>query len=1049
MSSKPETLLKWDLWTVVKRFLTIFLPLVALVSSIVIIFYYTDIKANEKILEAHEIGDVNHQAEMVAGNIRSVVGDLMFIAEYEVHELLESDKSSQNLAEELLVFSKFVRPYDQISFLDETGMEVVRINFKDDEPYIVPENKLQSQAERDYFKNAFRLGPGEVFVSSFRPDTGSNEAEQLSPWIIRFGAPAFDSRGQKRGVVIFGLTATKFREQTTHVNTPDYSMMVFDSSGFWIKGPHPEDKQFVMGKSKSYTTFENVFSAAWQRISNAESGQFYNQDGLFTFNTVYPILEGQKAHTSQNNAFSPNTGQTEIKNYYWKIVSNIPPDVLAANLREIFDRLFLLYTILAVLLALASWFLARISIGRRRAQATLLKNKQEISRRNRELTLLNRIITASVANLQSEAILNTACHELALTFDVPQAMALLLNEAKTARVVVAEYMAEDRPSIVGKTISLDNSPLCQDLLHYKTPLIVTDAKNDPRLEPIHDLIHLRGIVSILILPLIVEEKVVGCLNLETVEPRHFSTEEMNLAWNVASQVAGALARTRMARTHQLLTTAIEQAAESVIITDTEGSILYVNPAFERVTGYSQSKVIGRSPNILKSGKHNASFYADLWATITAGQMWRGRFINKKRDGSLSIEDATVAPVHDESGVIVNYVSVQRDMTHELALEEQYHQAQKMEAVGRLAGGVAHDFNNLLTTIMGYANLSMQSLPPDAPVRSDFEGIQKAAERAANLTRQLLTFARKQVVNPSVLNLNDLILNVDKMLRRLIDADIEMVILPAPNLGWIKADAGQLEQILFNMVVNARDAMPNGGKLTIETANVTLDQDYTRRHTGVNPGNYIMLTVSDTGVGMTEEVKAHVFEPFFTTKEVGKGTGLGLSTCFGIIKQSGGHIRVFSRAGQGTTFKVYLPRTEEIVNFLPKQGKSIDLPRGTERVLLVEDEPSVRELTARTLRAQGYTVLEAANGDEALRVAYSQNGHEIHLLLTDLVMPQMGGKELAERLATLRPKIKVLFVSGYIDNTIINQDMPESGIAFLQKPFSPVALAHKVRQVLEA
>jgi len=338
------------------------------------------------------------------------------------------------------------------------------------------------------------------------------------------------------------------------------------------------------------------------------------------------------------------------------------------------------------------------------------------------------------------------------------------------------------------------------------------------------------------------------------------------------------------------------------------------------------------------------------------------------------------------------------------MERQLQQAQKFEAIGTLAGGVAHDFNNLLTAIIGYASLPLylNLLPPDHPVRSDLQNIQQIAERAANLTRQLLTFARRQVIESKVLNLSDLVLDIDKMLRRLIGEDIELVTLPASNLGWVKADPGQIEQVLLNLAVNARDAMPSGGSLTIEITNTTLDEDYASRHAEVTPGRYVMLAVSDTGIGMTEEIKARIFEPFFTTKEAGKGTGLGLATVFGIVKQSGGHIWVYSEPGQGSTFKIYLPRIEKLVSPVPRQDKSGDLPRGTETVLLVEDEASVRELGARTLRELGYNVIEAANSEEAIYLA-REHGGEIHLLFTDVVMPKMGGRVLADKLTNIYPR----------------------------------------------
>lgn len=389
----------------------------------------------------------------------------------------------------------------------------------------------------------------------------------------------------------------------------------------------------------------------------------------------------------------------------------------------------------------------------------------------------------------------------------------------------------------------------------------------------------------------------------------------------------------------------------------------------------------------------------------------------------------------------------QDITERKQIEEQFRQAQKMEAIGRLAGGVAHDFNNLLTVIIGHSALLLSQLK-DTDLGQDIKQIEKAGERAASLTRQLLAFSRKQVLQPKILDLNGIVSDVEKMLRRLIGEDIDLGIALDPGLGRVKADPGQVEQVILNLVINARDAMPWGGKITIETTNVNLDETYTRRHVGVESGPYVMLAVSDNGIGMDERTLAHIYEPFFTTKGKDKGTGLGLATVYGIVKQSNGHIWVYSEPGQGATFKVYLPRVEESLGVSEASSARARPIRGSETILLVEDETQVRNLTRKILQENGYTVLEARHGEEALELC-QQNEGPIHLLLTDVVMPGgMSGRELAERLLSLRPEIKVLYMSGYTDNAIIHHGVLDAGTAFIQKPFDPNALAHKVRAVLD-
>ena len=415
----------------------------------------------------------------------------------------------------------------------------------------------------------------------------------------------------------------------------------------------------------------------------------------------------------------------------------------------------------------------------------------------------------------------------------------------------------------------------------------------------------------------------------------------------------------------------------------------------------------------------------------------GHTRNKREEEFLTAIANTVA------GIIVR----NRGEKEMAALQEQFRQSQKMEAIGQLAGGIAHDFNNLLTVISGYSEFSLRELQGDSDLRENLEEIKKAARRAADLTRQLLAFSRRQILEMEVLDLNTVLGDLDKMLCRMIGEHIELVITFSENLGRIKTDRGQIEQVIMNLAINARDAMPSGGKIIIGTTNVELDEDYAHKHTAVKPGRYVMLSVSDTGVGMTPEVRDRVFEPFFTTKEKGKGTGLGLSTVYGIVKQSGGNIWVYSEPGHGTTFKIYLPIMDEPFEEAVERKVSKELPRGSETVLIVEDDKEVRMLAMRILKTQGYRVLEASHGGDALRVLEEWKG-PIDLMVTDVVMPEMSGRELANRLIPFHPKVKVLFMSGYTDNAIVHHGVLDKGINYIQKPFTMDGLGRKVREVLD-
>ncbi len=526
-----------------------------------------------------------------------------------------------------------------------------------------------------------------------------------------------------------------------------------------------------------------------------------------------------------------------------------------------------------------------------------------------------------------------------------------------------------------------------------------------------------------------------------------------------SQIAGVVLnarditqRKRLEEAQRLLAIAVEQAAEAIMITDVRAMILYVNPALEKVSGYSRQEAVGQNPRILKSGKHDAAFYTEMWNTLVKGGVWHGHFVNKRKDGTLYEVDANITPVRNGTGQIVNYVSVKRDVTREVQLEGQLRQAQKLEAVGQLAGGVAHDFNNMLAVIRGNAELLLMDeelLGPGA--REGLRHIIGASERAANLTRQLLIFSRKQEMQSQPVALNDLIENLTRMLKRVVREDIHLECRYAAQLPFVQADPGMLEQVLLNLVVNARDAMPKSGQLLIATECVTVDEARARTNHEARPGEFARLTVSDTGTGIAAGHLPRIFEPFFTTKEPGVGTGLGLATVYGIVKQHQGWIEVVTRLGEGTTFQIFLPAipapAEKAAAAAQAEAK---LRGGPETILLVEDDEAVRMTTRRVLERYGYTVWEARNAREA-REVWSSHREKVALLLTDIIMPEgVTGRDLAEELRKDRPGLKVVFMSGY-SAEVIGKDTEffrRARIHFLHKPCSPATLLQTVRQCLD-
>ncbi len=471
----------------------------------------------------------------------------------------------------------------------------------------------------------------------------------------------------------------------------------------------------------------------------------------------------------------------------------------------------------------------------------------------------------------------------------------------------------------------------------------------------------------------------------------------------------------------------------------------INERWLRLRGYTREEVIGNSVDSLM-----------IWTNPTD----RGAFLDQLRE-ERSVRDLESSFRNKSGGLTTELVSAElieldgeecvllstQDVTEKKLLEDQLRQAQKMEAIGRLAGGIAHDFNNLLTTILGYSTFLIEEFAPDHPCYHDIDEIRKAGGRAAALTQQLLAFSRKQVISPQIIDLNSIVSAMNKLLARLIGEDIDLRINLAASLGRVQADAGQIEQVIMNLAVNARDAMPQGGVLTIETSNIAVDSSYTRLHLGIRPGPYVLLAVSDTGHGMEAADLNHIFEPFFTTKAQGKGTGLGLATVYGIVQQSGGAIWVYSEVGHGTSFKIYLPRTDAPLDDPGPTELTASHASGAETILLVEDETMVRKLVGETLRRAGYTVFEANNGEAALAIYAQQPA--IDLLISDVVMPQMNGPELAERLLAQQPELKVLFMSGYSDTIITDHGSPTASAPLLQKPFTPNDIVHKVGEILAA
>jgi len=559
----------------------------------------------------------------------------------------------------------------------------------------------------------------------------------------------------------------------------------------------------------------------------------------------------------------------------------------------------------------------------------------------------------------------------------------------------------------------------------------------------------EGYLSVALIPLKAGGETLGLLQFNDRRAGMFSASSIagleHLAGSIATGLARRQAEQALRRSEEHFRLLYEEAPLGYQSLDEEGRLLEVNQAWLDTLGYERQEVIGRPfADFLAPGE--AERFAEAFPAFKQRGSIQVQFQMRRKDGrKITIAfDGRIA--RDAEGNFRRTHCILHDITERQRLEEQVRQLQKMDSIGRLAGGIAHDFNNLLTAIMGAATFALGNLPRDHPARDDVLEVLRAAERAADLSGQLLTLSRRRLITLKVTNLNDLVRNTSKMLQRILGENINLVTMTASDLGLTRADEGQIEQALVNLAINARDAMPDGGTLTIETGNAELDEAYCTRHPELKPGQYVMLAVSDTGIGMDDEVKAHLFEPFFTTKASGRGTGLGLATVYGIVRQHGGGVWVYSEPSRGSTFKIYLPRAREAEVPQPPPAPK-PMPRGNETVLVVEDEGLVRRVAVRVLSSLGYKVLEAGDGESAVELAREHPG-PIHLLMTDVMMPEMNGRQLAERLTAMLPGLKVLYASGYTDNTIHYQGVLAEGVNLLQKPFTAAALAHAVRNLLD-
>jgi PAS domain S-box-containing protein len=667
---------------------------------------------------------------------------------------------------------------------------------------------------------------------------------------------------------------------------------------------------------------------------------------------------------------------------------------------------------------------------------------ERLEARDRYRAALGKLSALALANGSFAALVDDIAAVVARTLGADHAEILELDSRGGAVVLAASPGGAEG-------LRADAGPGSQTgfVVACSAPVVVADLAADERFTASQHLLD-RGLASG-VACVVDRKRPFGILQAFTVAPRVFTTDEASFLASVADVVATTLRRVRaeeaLRESEERFRTIFESAPIGITVLDRDGRPVEANRAFEEMLGYTEEELLGYP---LADHEHPDDESEELWSELVSGR--RDQVVAERRyvrkDGSTLWGRLTTCLVRDDRGDPEFGLTLVEDVTERELLEEQLRQAQRLEAIGRLAGGVAHDFNNLLTVVAGYCELALGRVSPDEALHDDLVEIRRAAERATALTRQLLAFGRRQILQPKVIDLNAVVAEMEAMLRRLIGEHVDLYCVLEPGLPAVKADPGQVEQVVANLVVNARDAMAGGGRLTMETAHVYFDADYVRSHAEVEPGEYAMIAITDTGVGMDDETRARIFEPFFTTKERGRGTGLGLATVYGIVRQSGGHIWVYSEPGRGTTFKVYLPVASDEPHGETIAADEVAKETRLARILLVEDDEHVRELVRAALVQCGHDVVVASEPGEAL--AFLGGPEQVDLVLTDVVLPKMSGRELADRLAALRPGISVLFMSGWTENAIVHHGVLDPGTPFLQKPFTPESLCRKVREVLQ-
>jgi PAS domain S-box-containing protein len=1154
-----------------KQFLLVFLPFAILLCALLTILYYTGIRHERAVLEAEEKSHIRLGHELITNDFKSVMSDLLFLTKQ--HELIQFLEQGEEfnlnaLKQSYLLFSEQKGVYDQVHFLDNNGIETVRVNLKNGKSYIVPEDELQHKEHHYYFKESLGYNKGEVYLSPFDLNVERGEIEKPAKSVIRFATPIFDKSGKKQGVLILNYLGSVLVENFLKAfATFNEDISFLNSKGYWLHSVDPENEFGFMYEDKKDLVFGNTYPDAWKRIKKDESGQFYNADGLFTFKKIYSMLETQKGGLRLSLT-------VPSKECCWILVSHINISKLNAVSEAVLTGILKLSVLLFAILAIITLYLAKVSTTKKQAQQALRESDAKV------MALSDSARDAIVSidengyikywNPSAEKIFGYSKDEV-----IGKKMyELIIPKRLRDRHVQAfeKFQLTGKGDVIGKTVEL--MALRKDGSEFPVEISISEFKLKGKLNVIAILRDIterkqteearkRDYLNLLEIMMVAvstnhtvtfinnagckilgheESDIIGKNWFENFLPKRSRKEseemyrelksagsdfvqgfespvinkegeERSIRWNNVllkddeDNVMGTLsagtdisdqkqAEFEIIKNYQnqlslnsLLQIPLEtismqgllENALDVILSVSWLNVLSSTCVFLIDEDEPETLVMraerGLSPHLIKACAHIPfgtclcgraaqtgkilflDHVSDEHTTQYKGMKAHGHYnLPIMSEGKVigviclylneghQYDEHEVTFLEAISGTLAVLIRRKQAEEEKAKLWNQFLQSQKLESIGRLTGGLAHDFNNLLTSIIGYSEVALDELPDDHPVKSKVERVRHVGKKASNLINQMLAFSRKQVLNMKVSNLNTIVENMSGILTRMIGEDVILKFDTYSPVKNVMADENQTEQVLMNLVVNGRYAMPDGGTLTIKTKDVELDKEFAKKYPEAKAGSYVMLSVKDTGTGMSPEVREQIFEPFFTTKEKGKGTGLGLSTVFGIVEQHGGFILVDSELDKGTIFKVYLPAVEGEAEKVIEE-EALIMAEGDETLLVVEDDESIRKLFVDILTPLGYNVLEAGNGEEATKVS-DRTGKKIDLLLADVVMPGMNGWELSLEIKKKRPDIKTVFTSGFVDNPIVLNKILDSKLPFIKKPLSPRELVSTLREVLD-